>query len=80
MPRNHGLGPDDDQGPIPARPESAQKDPEEPIFALEAHLLLGASGDREFLAQGDVLKGQSGLGWRIARRKPSRPNESVFIR
>jgi hypothetical protein len=72
MPPDHGLGLDEHEDIEPARPESAQGDPEQAIRAADAWTSGGAGERRELLAQGEVLEREVGLRAPIGGRKAAR--------
>ena len=70
MPGDHGLGLDDNKGLLPVRPELAEQHPEGSIAASESGMRMISLVDRELLAQGGVLQGQS------CPRLENRPEET----
>ena len=62
VPADHGVWPDDDQHLRRARPESGEDEPEDAVDSAQERAARGAPQVGQLLAQGEVLKGEVGLG------------------
>lgn len=58
MPGHAGRRLNDDKSATPARPDAAQRDPEQTVTRMESWVLHGSLQHGDLLAQGNVLEGE----------------------
>src|ERR1019366_1655575 len=56
MPANHGLRSNEDQRPFPARPNSSQNDPEQPVDRTQSRARSLCVQSQQLLPKGEVLQ------------------------
>src|ERR1019366_6969403 len=56
MPANHGLRSNEDQRPLPARPNSSQNDPEQPVDRTQSRARSLCVQSQQLLPKGEVLQ------------------------
>ncbi len=84
MPRDNGLGFDDDQDVIPRRPEPAEKCPKQPILDAQPRARILSLEDAYVVAKGQDLKAEAVIGTKenaqaVEERKEKRNHGSGLI-
>ena len=79
VPADDRLGADQDEVAPPVRAEAPDQDPEEPVAAPELRPGRGAEGDRELVAQEQVLEDQIAAGTQAAAQGGEQEGEEPIL-